>query len=137
MPGSRRLLVTAALGALAAPGLPRPAAAQAYPTHPARILVGFTAGGATDIQGRLVGQWLYDRLGEQFIVDNRCGASGNIATEMAARAGPDGYTLLQVVSPHAINPTLYHGLRGCRIGRCLRRYLGLRLAASRGHGRLS
>jgi tripartite-type tricarboxylate transporter receptor subunit TctC len=76
----------------------------------ARILVGFSAGGATDIQGRLMGQWLSDRLGQQFIVDNRPGASGNIATEMVARAAPDGYTLLQIVSPHAINPTLYPNL---------------------------
>jgi tripartite-type tricarboxylate transporter receptor subunit TctC len=69
--------------------------------------VGFAAGGATDIQARLAAQWLSDRLGQQFIVDNRAGASGNIATEMVARAPPDGYTLLQVVTPHAINPTLY------------------------------
>ncbi|MFC7541089.1 tripartite tricarboxylate transporter substrate binding protein [Siccirubricoccus deserti] len=75
-----------------------------------RILVGFAAGGATDIQARLMGQWLSDRLGQQFVVDNRSGASGNIATEMVARAAPDGYTLLQIVTPHAINAALYPNL---------------------------
>jgi tripartite-type tricarboxylate transporter receptor subunit TctC len=90
--------------------VPNVARAQAYPSRPARILVGFAAGGATDIQARLMGQWLSDHLGQQFIVDNRSGASGNIATEMVARAAPDGYTLLQVVTPHAINAALYSNL---------------------------
>jgi len=98
------------LAAASALGGPRLARAETYPSRPARILVGFSAGGATDIQGRLMGQWLSNRLGQQFIVDNRPGASGNIATEMVARAAPDGYTLLQIVSPHAINPTLYPNL---------------------------
>ncbi|GGC64318.1 MFS transporter [Siccirubricoccus deserti] len=89
---------------------PRRSRAQAYPARPVRILVGFAAGGATDIQARLMGQWLSDRLGQQFVVDNRSGASGNIATEMVARAAPDGYTLLQIVTPHAINAALYPNL---------------------------
>jgi tripartite-type tricarboxylate transporter receptor subunit TctC len=97
----------AAGSALALPGLAR---AEAYPSRPGRILVGFAAGGATDIQARLIGQWLSDRLGQQYVVDNRSGASGNIATEMVARAAPDGYTLLQVVTPHAINAALYPNL---------------------------
>ena len=108
MAGTRRSLMGLAAGS--ALGLPRLARAETYPSRPARILVGFSAGGATDIQGRLMGQWLSNRLGQQFIVDNRPGASGNIATEMVARAAPDGYTLLQIVSPHAINPTLYPNL---------------------------
>ena len=105
---SRRSFVSLASGTLmlSAAG----ASAQAYPSRPARILVGFSPGGATDIQARLMGQWLSDRLGQQFIVENKAGASGNIATEMAAKAPPDGYTLLQVVTPHAINPALYPNL---------------------------
>jgi tripartite-type tricarboxylate transporter receptor subunit TctC len=109
--GTRRSLVTLATGsALGLAGVPGMARAQAYPSRPARILVGFAAGGATDIQARLMGQWLSDHLGQQYIVDNRSGASGNIATEMVARAAPDGYTLLQVVTPHAINAALYSNL---------------------------
>jgi tripartite-type tricarboxylate transporter receptor subunit TctC len=75
-----------------------------------RIVVGFPAGGATDIQARLMGQWLSDRLGQQFIIENRAGASGNIGTEAVAKAPADGYTLLQVVTPHAINAALYTNL---------------------------
>ena len=111
MAGTRRSLVMMATGsALGLAGAPSVAGGQAYPSRPARILVGFAAGGATDIQARLMGQWLSDRLGQQYIVDNRSGASGNIATEMVARAAPDGYTLLQVVTPHAINAALYSNL---------------------------
>ena len=84
--------------------------AQAYPSRPARIVVGFTAGGATDIQARLMGEWLSERLGQQFIVENKPGASGNIGTETVAKAPADGYTLLQVVTPHAINSALYSNL---------------------------
>src|SRR4051812_48701050 len=81
--GTRRSLVTLATGAaLGLAGVSGMARAQAYPSRPARILVGFAAGGATDIQARLMGQWLSDHLGQQYIVDNRSGASGNIATEM-------------------------------------------------------
>ena len=111
MAGTRRSLVTLAAGsALALASRPGVVRAQSYPSRPARILVGFAAGGATDIQARLMGQWLSDHLGQQYIVDNRSGASGNIATEIVARAAPDGYTLLQVVTPHAINAALYSNL---------------------------
>jgi tripartite-type tricarboxylate transporter receptor subunit TctC len=73
-------------------------------------VVGFAAGGATDIQARLMGQWLSDRLGQQFIVENRAGASGNIGTETVAKSPADGYTLLQIVTPNVINATLYSNL---------------------------
>jgi len=78
--------------------------------RPVRIVVGFPAGGATDIQARLMGQWLSERLGQQFIIENRAGASGNIGTEAVAKAPADGYTLLQIVTPHAINAALYTNL---------------------------
>src|SRR5262245_24376463 len=107
---SRRTLLHLAVGAAATPAMPRIARAQAYPSRPVRIIVGFPAGGATDIQARLMGQWLSDRLGQQFIVENRAGASGNIGTEAVAKAPADGYTLLQVVTPHAINAALYSNL---------------------------
>ena len=107
---SRRAILNLAAGAAALPALPRLAPAQAYPSRPVRIVVGFAAGGATDIQARLMGQWLSDRLGQQFIVENRAGASGNIGTEAVAKAPADGYTLLQVVTPHAINAALYSNL---------------------------
>ena len=106
----RRAFMHLAVGAAALPALPRMARAQAYPSRPARIVVGFTAGGATDIQARLMGEWLSERLGQQFIVENRPGASGNIGTELVAKAPADGYTLLQVVTPHAINAALYTNL---------------------------
>jgi tripartite-type tricarboxylate transporter receptor subunit TctC len=98
------------MGAAVLPAVPRIARAQAYPSRPARIIVGFPAGGATDIQARLMGQWLSERLSQQFIVENRAGASGNIGTEVVAKAPADGYTLLQVVTPHAINAALYPNL---------------------------
>ena len=98
------------LGAAALPAASRMAWSQAYPSRPVRIIVGFPPGGATDIQARLMGQWLSDRLGQQFIVENRSGASGNIGTEAVARSAPDGYTLLQIVTPHAINAALYSNL---------------------------
>ena len=106
----RRTFMHLAVGAAALPALPRLARAQAYPSKPARIVVGFTAGGATDIQARLMGDLLTERLGQQFIVDNKPGASGNIGTETVAKAPADGYTLLQVVTPHAINAALYSNL---------------------------
>jgi tripartite-type tricarboxylate transporter receptor subunit TctC len=106
----RRKFLGLAAGAAALPALPRMARAQAWPSRPVRIVVGFAAGGATDIQARLMGQWLSDRLGQQFIIENRTGASGNIATEAVAKAAADGYTLLQVVTPHAINAALYNNL---------------------------
>src|SRR3954447_21588309 len=106
----RREFLRLAAGAVALPAVPRIAQAQAYPSRPVRIVVGFAAGGATDIQARLMGQWLSDRLGQQFIIENRAGASGNIGTEAVAKAAPDGYTLLQIVTPHAINAALYSNL---------------------------
>jgi len=106
----RRTFMHLAVGAAALPVAPRLSRAQAYPSRPARIIVGFPAGGATDIQARLMGEWLTERLGQQFIVENKPGASGNIGTETAAKAPADGYTLLQVVTPHAINSALYSNL---------------------------
>src|SRR6201982_260822 len=106
----RRAFLRLAAGAAALPAVPRISWAETYPSRPVRIMVGFPAGGATDIQARLMGQWLSDRLGQQFIAENRAGASGNIATEAVARAPADGYTLLQVVTPHAINAALYSNL---------------------------
>jgi tripartite-type tricarboxylate transporter receptor subunit TctC len=103
------------LGAAAAvvPAAPRIACAQAraYPTRPVRILVGFAAGGGTDIMARLLGGWLTERLGQAFIVDNRTGAGTNIATEAALHATPDGYTLLEGCLPNAANGALYPDLK--------------------------
>ena len=99
------LLCTAAL-----PVVPRIAWAQTYPTRPVRLVVGFPAGGAGDILARLIGQWLQERLGQAFIIENRTGAGGNISTEAVVRAPPDGYTLLYVNVANAINVTLYDKL---------------------------
>ncbi len=110
MTPSRRRFLRLAAG-VAAPALVAGLArAETYPLRPVRIMVGFAAGGPNDILARLVGQWLSDRLGQQFIVENRPGAGSNIATEAVVRAPPDGYTLLLVGSPNAINATLYEGL---------------------------
>ncbi len=106
----RRTFLNLALGTAALSAVPRIARAQAYPARPVRIVVGFPPGGATDIQARLMGQWLSERLGQQFVVENRAGASGNIGTEVVVKAPADGYTLLQVVTPHAINSALYSNL---------------------------
>jgi len=92
------------------PALSRFAWSQAYPTRPVRIVVGFAAGGGSDIIARLIGQWLSDRLGQQFIVENRTGSGGNIATEMVVHAPPDGHTLLLATPANAINATLYDKL---------------------------
>jgi tripartite-type tricarboxylate transporter receptor subunit TctC len=102
----RRRFLNLAAGAAALPAFSRFARAQAYPSRPVRIIVGFPPGGATDIMARLMGQWLSERLGQQFIIENRSGASGNIGTEAVAKAPADGYTLLQVVTPNAINAAL-------------------------------
>jgi tripartite-type tricarboxylate transporter receptor subunit TctC len=92
------------------PAVSRIAKAQNYPMRPVRIIVGFAAGGTTDILARLMGQWLSERLGQQFVIDNRTGAGSNIATEATVRAPPDGYTLLLVNSANATNATLYDKL---------------------------
>jgi tripartite-type tricarboxylate transporter receptor subunit TctC len=105
---SRRQILHLAAGAAALPAMPALASAHSYPSRPVRIIVGFAAGGPNDILARLIGRWLSERLGEQFIVENRPGAGSNIATEMVVRAAPDGYSLLLVGSPNAINATLYH-----------------------------
>ena len=89
------------------PVVSRFARAQAYPTRPVRIIVGFTAGGTTDIAARLMGQWLSERLGQQFVIENRPGASTTIGTEAVVRASPDGYTLLLITTASATNATLF------------------------------
>jgi tripartite-type tricarboxylate transporter receptor subunit TctC len=106
----RRQFLHLAAGAAALPGLSRIARAQAYPTRPVRIVVGFAAGGPLDMVARIMGQWLSERLGQQFIVENRPGASRNIGTEAVVRAPPDGYTLLLATATNAINATLYDKL---------------------------
>jgi tripartite-type tricarboxylate transporter receptor subunit TctC len=107
---SRRTLLQMAGGSLALPALTRIAAAQTYPARPVRLVVGFAAGGPNDITARIIAQWLSERLGQQFIVENRPGAGSNIATEFVVRAPADGHTLLLVPPPAAINTTLYDNL---------------------------
>jgi len=106
----RRRLLHLAAGAVALPAVSRIAGAQNYPARPVRIIVGFSAGGPNDILARLIGAWLSERLGQPFIIENRPGAGSNLATEAIVRAPPDGYTLLLVGSPNAINATLYDKL---------------------------
>jgi tripartite-type tricarboxylate transporter receptor subunit TctC len=106
----RRQFLHLAAGAAALPALSRIAGAQTFPTRPVRIIVGFAAGGGSDITARLMGQWLSERLGQQFVIENRPGASGNIATEAAVRAPPDGYTLLLISASAATNAALYDNL---------------------------
>ena len=106
----RRQLLHLAAGAAALPALSGFAWAQTYPSRPVRIIVGFAAGGPNDILARLIGQWLSERLGQPFVIENRPGAGSNIATEAVVRATPDGYTLLLVGTPNAINATLYDNL---------------------------
>jgi tripartite-type tricarboxylate transporter receptor subunit TctC len=106
----RRTFLHLAAGAAALPAASRIARAQNYPTRPVRIIIGYAAAGPTDITGRLVGQWLSERLGQQFVVENRPGAGSNVGTEFVVRAPPDGYTLLLVNTANAINATLYEKL---------------------------
>jgi tripartite-type tricarboxylate transporter receptor subunit TctC len=103
----RRQFLHLAAGAAALPAASQFAFALDYPTRPVRVVVGFPAGIGPDIAGRLIGQWLSERLGQQFVIDNRTGAAGNIATEIVAKASPDGYTLLVAVSSNAVNAALY------------------------------
>src|SRR5437870_6650814 len=106
----RRNFLHLAAGAAALPAVSRLAIAQTYPSRPVRIVVGFAAGGAADILARLIGQWLSERLGQSFIIENRPGAGGNVGTEAVVRASPDGYTLGLFGAPSAINATLYDKL---------------------------
>lgn len=108
---SRRhvLQLTGAVAML--PALTRSAKAQAYPARPVRIISGFPPGGVNDTYARLIGQWLSERLGQQFYVENRPGAGGNIAAETLVRSAPDGYTLLLATSADAWNATLYDNLK--------------------------
>jgi tripartite-type tricarboxylate transporter receptor subunit TctC len=107
---SRRALLHLAAGGLALPAVASIARADSYPARPVRVIVGLSAGGGTDIVARLIGQWLTERLGQPFVIENRPGAGGNIATEAVVNASPDGYTLLAISPAAAINATLYDKL---------------------------
>src|SRR5262245_33718199 len=107
LPRRQFLHLAAGVGALAVPRLAR---AQAYPARPVRIVVGFAAGGPNDINARLIGQWLSERFGQQFVIDNRPGASGNIAMEAVVKSPPDGYTLTMIAMSSAVNATLFPNL---------------------------
>src|ERR1700758_2688212 len=106
----RREFLQIAAGAAAMPAVSGVARAQNYPTRPVRIIVGYPAGAATDIVGRLMGQWLSERLGQPFIIENRAGANSKIGTEAVVRSPPDGYTLLLIGASHAVNTALYDKL---------------------------
>ena len=106
----RRNFLHLAAGAAALPAVSRLAWAEAYPARSVRIMVGFAAAGGADIVARLIGQWLSERLGQPFVIENRPGAAGNISTEAVVRSAPDGYTLLLAASPNAINASLYDKL---------------------------
>jgi tripartite-type tricarboxylate transporter receptor subunit TctC len=106
----RRYFLHLAAGAVVLPAVAHIAEAQSYPSRPVHIIVGYAAGGPTDILARLIGQWLSERLGQQFVIEGRPGAATNIATEAVAHAPPDGYTLLAAVSTNTINPALYPNL---------------------------
>src|SRR5271169_1460459 len=106
----RRKFIRLAAGAAAFPAMSRIAWAQGYPSRPVRIIVGDAPGGAPDIVARVTGQWLSERLGHPFVIENRPGAGANIATEAVVRAPPDGYTLLIVGTTNAINVTFYENV---------------------------
>jgi len=106
----RRQVLQLAAGAAAMPALPRAAAALDYPTRPVRLIVGYTAGSAPDIAARLIGQSLSDRLGQQFVIENKPGAGTNLSTEAVVRAAPDGYTLLVVATPNMLSNLLHENL---------------------------
>jgi len=106
----RRTFLHLAAGVAALPAVSRIARAQAYPARPVRLIVGYAPGGVSDIYARLMGQWLSERLGKQFLVENRPGTAGNLAAEVVVKSPPDGYTLLALGSNNAINFTLYDHL---------------------------
>jgi tripartite-type tricarboxylate transporter receptor subunit TctC len=106
----RRNFLHLAAGAAALPAVSRIAWAQTYPTRPVHVIVPFAPAGGSDITARLIGQWLSERLGQPFVIENRPGGGGNIGTEAAVRASPDGYTLLYVTTANVINATLYDKL---------------------------
>jgi len=107
----RRTFLQLAAAGLSAPAFSPSAVAEDYPTRPVRIVAGFAAGGGVDITARLIGQWLNERLGQSFVVENRTGAGGNIGTEAVVTAAPDGYTLLLATVPNAVNASLYNNLK--------------------------
>jgi tripartite-type tricarboxylate transporter receptor subunit TctC len=107
----RRKFLHLAAGASALPAMPRIARAEAYPTRPVHVIVGYAAAGPTDIAGRLISDWLSKRLNQQFIVEDRPGAGSNIATEYVLDSSPDGYTLLLATQSNAINQTLYKDMK--------------------------
>src|ERR1700675_2683055 len=106
----RRKFLHLAAGAAVRPAITRGASPQSYPVRPVHLLAGFPPGGIVDLIARLIGQWLSERLGQQFVIENRAGAGSNIATELVARAKPDGYTLLLVSSVNAWNTAIYDNL---------------------------
>ena len=110
VPLPRRQILKLAAGAAALPALSRAALAQAWPSRPVHLFVGYAPGGVADILGRLIAQWLTQRTGGQFVVENRPGAAGNIATELVVKSPPDGYALIVLGSNNAINATLYRNL---------------------------
>src|SRR5215472_5653428 len=107
----RREFLRLAAGAAVLPGLSRTTLAQAYPLRPVHIVAAAAPGAAPDVLARLIGQWLSERLGQQFVIENRPGGGSTIGTEAVVRAPPDGYTLLLVATTHAINATLYDNLK--------------------------
>jgi tripartite-type tricarboxylate transporter receptor subunit TctC len=107
----RRHFLQLAAGAVTLPAFSIVAQAETYPTRPVRIIVGFSAGGGVDITARLIGQWFSERLGQNFIVEDKPGAGGNLGTELVVNAPPDGYTLLLATVPNAVNATLYDNLK--------------------------
>src|SRR5947209_14028823 len=106
----RRQFLQLAAGAAVLPGLSTKAKAQAYPSRPIRLIIGYTPGGSADLTARLMGQWLSERLGQPFVIENRPGGGTDIATEAVVRAPPDGYTFLLAAPANAINATLYDKL---------------------------
>src|SRR5262245_62230259 len=110
MKHARRTVLRLAMGAVAVPALSQLASAQAYPSRPVRLIVPVPPGGPIDMSARLIGQWLSDRLGQPFVIENRAGAASNIGTEAVVRAPADGYTLLLAFAASAINAALFENL---------------------------